>query len=320
LSAMRGFLAESRGVVLTAHALARDLATAQAVETLREVDVRSIVLKGPAIARWLYEDGAPRPYSDSDLLVSPARLGPAAGALESIGYSLVLDDRLAPSGDAHHLMWRRDRDGAKLELHWRLPGVRASTAVAWRRLSAETDRALLAGSEVEFLALPARALHLALHATQDAPERLKPLEDLRRGLRVADGTCWRAAAALAAVLSAQDAFAAGLRAIPEGAVVAAELGLPAARRASVVDMRASGASVRAVNFQRLLSERGPIGTARALGRVVIPSVAFMRWRYAEAERGPASLAAAYVQRWASLWRDLVPVLRSIVRVNARSRR
>src|SRR3954454_817802 len=110
---MREVIAESRAVVLTAHALGRDLATAEAVEALRGVGVRSIVLKGPSIARWLYDDGSPRPYGDSDLLVSPERLGPAASALESIEYSLVLDDRLAPSGDAHHLMWERDRDGAK---------------------------------------------------------------------------------------------------------------------------------------------------------------------------------------------------------------
>src|SRR3954452_13231841 len=83
----------------------------------------------------------------------------------------------------------------------------------------------------------------ALHAAQHAPERPKPLEDLRRGLRVADRSCWRAAAALAAARSAQGAFAAGLRAIPEGVELAAALGLPPARRPTLVDMRAAGASV-----------------------------------------------------------------------------
>src|SRR5215217_1954268 len=160
---MREVLAESRAVVLTAHALARDLMTAEAVEALRRVGVRSIVLKGPSIARWLYADGCPRPYTDSDLLVSPGRLRAAAGALESIGYSLVFDDRVSPAADAHHLLWQRDRDGATV----------------------------------------------ALHAMQHAPERGKPLEDLRRGLRLADESCWRTAARLAAELGAQDAFAAG---------------------------------------------------------------------------------------------------------------
>src|SRR5215208_7059254 len=148
---MREVLAESRAVVLTAHALARDVMTAEAVEALRRMGVRTIVLKGPSIARWLYDDGCPRPYADSDLLVSPGRLRPAAGALESIGYSLVLDDRVAPGADPHHLLWQRDRDGATVELHWRLPGVLTSRDTAWRRLSAKTETALLAGAEVEFL-------------------------------------------------------------------------------------------------------------------------------------------------------------------------
>ena len=33
--------------------------------------IQSILLKGPAIARWLYGDGTPRPYGDADLMVSP---------------------------------------------------------------------------------------------------------------------------------------------------------------------------------------------------------------------------------------------------------
>ena len=316
---MPGILAGSRAVVVTAHALARDLVTAEAVGALRDVEVRSIVLKGPSIARWLYADGFPRPYGDSDLLVTPRRLGPAESALESIGYSLVIDDRLAPAGEAHHLVFRRDRDGATLELHWRLPGIRSSADAAWRRLSAQTETALLAGAEVEFLSLPARALHLALHAMQHAPGRPKPVEDLRRGLRVADRSCWRAAAGLAVALRAEDAFAVGLRTIPEGAELAAQLGLPPARRATLVEMRAAGASVWSVNLQGLLCSHRPLGVARALLRVAVPRVSYMRFRYPEAHRGPASLAAAYARRWASLVRDLVPVLRSVARANARSR-
>lgn len=299
-------------MVVTAHALVRDLMTAEAVEALRGVGVRSIVLKGPSIARWLYGDGSPRPYADSDLLVSPGVLRSAAQALESIGYSLIADDRVAPAPDAHHLLWQRDRDSSKVELHWRLPGVRSSADVAWRRLSAETQTALLAGAEVEFLTLPARALHLALHAMQH-PSEWKPLQDLRRGLRVADRSCWREAAGLAAALGAQDAFAAGLRTIPEGAELAAGLRLAPARYARVVELRAAGASSWSVNLQLLLCQHGPLGVGRALLRVAVPSVAYMRFRYPAAQGSRASLVAVYAQRWACLVRDLVPVLRSIGR-------
>jgi hypothetical protein len=161
----------------TAHALARDVVTAEAVDVLRGAGVRSIVLKGASFARWLYSDGSPRPYADSDLLVAPSQIERAARALESVGYSLVLDDRIAPGADAHHQICQRGRDGATVELHWRLPGVRVAPEVAWRRFAAETETTSLAGAEVEFLSVSARALHLALHAAQHAGLR-DPLEAL----------------------------------------------------------------------------------------------------------------------------------------------
>ena len=312
---MRDVLAESRAVVVTAHALARDLMTAEAVQALRRAGVRSVVLKGPSIARWLYADGHPRPYSDTDLLVGPADLEPAADALRSIGYSLFLDDRIAPGADAHHVVWRREGDGAVVELHWRLPGVRLSPEAAWRRLSTETETTYLAGAEVEFLGLHARALHLALHATQHGEDRWKALEDLRRGIRCVDDAGWRATAQMAAALGARDAFAAGLRAIPEGAAVAAALELPPARLSTLVEMRAAGASDRSVALQRLLSQQQPLAVARALLDVAFPPVDYMRFRYPEAGKGRAALALAYARRWWSQGRDVVPVLRRVVRAN-----
>jgi len=316
---MREVLAESRAVVLTAHALALDVMTAKAVEALRRAGVRSIVLKGPSIARWLYAEGSPRPYADTDLLVSPAELESAGRALESIGYSLVIDDRISPMADPHHLEWRHGTDGARLDLHWRLAGIRSPPELAWQRFAAATETTQLAGTEVEFLGVPARVLHLALHARQDVVVRAKPLEDLRRGVRLLDEPCWRAAAELAAGLDATDAFAAGLRAIPEGAAMAADLALPAARLSTVVEMRAAGASLRSVHLQRLWCQRGPLGTARALLRVAVPPVAYMRFHSGEARVGRARLAAAYARRLVSLVGDIVPVLRSVVRANARPR-
>jgi hypothetical protein len=277
------------------------------------------VLKGPAIARWLYADGHPRPYSDTDLLVSPVDLEPAAEALRSIGYRLFLDDRIAPGADAHHVVWHRDGDGAVVELHWRLAGVRLSPDAAWQRLSAETETTYLAGGEVEFLGLPARALHLALHATQHGEDRWKALEDLRRGLRLVDDACWRAAAHKAAALDAQDAFAAGLRVIPEGTQLAAALKLPRTRLSTMVEMRAAGASDRSIALQRLLSQQRPLAVARALLHVVVPPPDYMRFRYAEARTGRAALLLAYPRRWCSQARDVVPVLRRVVRANREPR-
>ena len=49
--------------------------------------VRSILLKGPAVARWLYGPGEPRRYSDIDLLVGEADLA-AAGRSARAGSGL----------------------------------------------------------------------------------------------------------------------------------------------------------------------------------------------------------------------------------------
>jgi putative nucleotidyltransferase-like protein len=62
---------EATDVMLVAAALVLDTAAAGVVAALSEGGVRSILLKGPATAQALYGDGAPRPYSDVDLLVAP---------------------------------------------------------------------------------------------------------------------------------------------------------------------------------------------------------------------------------------------------------
>jgi hypothetical protein len=309
----------ARAHIPTARSLALDLVTAEAVEALRAVGVRSIVLKGPAIARWLYEDGAPRPYGDSDVLVDPDRLDTAARALAAIGLRKLIDARLIPGVVGHHLVLHRSRDAAFLDLHWRLPFTAAPPDTAWRLLSAGTETTKIAGVEVEVLGLPARTLHLALHAAQHGASASRPLEDLRRGVRLVDESGWRAAAELATALEARDGFAAGLRAIPEGAELAARLDLPRARLSTVVELLATGAPDRAVAVQRLVCERGAWRAVPSVLRAAFPSAEFMRFRYPAAQRGRAALAAAYGRRLASLARDAVPVLLSVVRVNVRSR-
>ena len=67
--------------------LALEAATAQVVGSLSGLGVRSILLKGPALAGWLY--GAPdqRPYGDVDLLVAPHQFDLAETCLGPLGFS-----------------------------------------------------------------------------------------------------------------------------------------------------------------------------------------------------------------------------------------
>jgi hypothetical protein len=61
-------------------------ATAEAVQALRDQGVRAILIKGPTIAQWLYDDPADRPYQDIDLMVAPDRYGTAEEILGGLGY------------------------------------------------------------------------------------------------------------------------------------------------------------------------------------------------------------------------------------------
>ena len=49
-----------------------DAVTAEVVGAFAAVGIPSILLKGPALVRWLYPAGEGRPYLDSDLLVPHA--------------------------------------------------------------------------------------------------------------------------------------------------------------------------------------------------------------------------------------------------------
>src|SRR3954463_13466769 len=99
-----------------------DWCTAQAVKALRAEGVRPLLLKGPAVARWLYaENPRRRPYVDVDLLVAPDERAAAERALAALGY-----DRPARTWRAeeppHAMEWARPSDGAVVDLHRTLHG------------------------------------------------------------------------------------------------------------------------------------------------------------------------------------------------------
>ena len=48
--------------------------------------VPALLLKGPAFARWLYDDSRERSYRDIDLLVAPERIAAAGAALSELGF------------------------------------------------------------------------------------------------------------------------------------------------------------------------------------------------------------------------------------------
>jgi len=300
-----------------ARSLLADATTYEVTTAFRRANIRSILLKGPTIATWLYEHVSMRPYVDSDLMIAVGDLDRAEEVLAALGFeqepisaSTRFDD--IPHGLPWHAHnWVRWRDGAGLDLHRTLIGAAAEPEEVWRVLSAQTVGMQIGDLEVEALPEPARAVHVALHAAQDGGLR-KPLQDLERAIDRLPIEGWEQAARLAERLDAAPAFAAGLRLLRAGERLASQLGLPAEAPLSV-RLRASGAPHSALSLEWLTRIHGIRSKALYAFQKAFPPKAYMRAWSPLTERG---LAAAYVHR--VLW--LISATGSAVRWCWRGRR
>ena len=288
-----------------------ELRVAEAAATLSDAGIRSVVLKGPSIGRWLYDTTQERSYGDSDLLVAPGDVPAAEKVIISLGYRR-LSETLTGDRPREALYWMRSNDGAALDLHQTLPGVEVSPETAWLLLSGETEVLTLRGVEVEVLNQPARALHLALHAADHGFTSDRPLKELALALGTLPEDLWREAADMAVPLEATAAFAAGLRLVPEGAELAARLCLPDNDSVEVA-LRASPATRHALGLQWLLQTQGLGAKASLLVRKLAPPPAYMRAWSRLAQKGGPGLILAY------LWRPLYLFLVAIPTVLAWSR-
>jgi hypothetical protein len=277
--------------------MAIDLVTAEVMGALEHARVGARLLKGPVIAQWLYADGALREYGDTDVLVAPELEDEAEDVLRSLGFVASPGVGRPDPGVARNHIWFRGEE--VVELHVTLPGLRADPALVWSELSAGTDAIEVARTAVPALSLPARLLHVALHAAQHGRAEERPIEDLRRALEQVGRSDWADAADMARRLDAQDAMLAGLCLAPGGTELAAALDLqPGDDRA--VALRAASAPPMAMGLERLARGAGFSGRIRHVLRVLFPTPAFLRWWTPLAQRGPAGLVAAYAWRYVYL--------------------
>ncbi|HEV2070899.1 MAG TPA: nucleotidyltransferase family protein [Acidimicrobiales bacterium] len=273
---------------LVARSLRLDYEAGVAVEHLRAAGVPSILLKGAAIATWLYQGGEVRPYQDVDLLVSPSRLDTAIAALAELGYA----DELVNAHPAEFGPKERELVGpgnVHIDLHHGLIGVSAPSQRCWDVLVGRTTAFQLTPSvQVQVLDPAARAMHLALHAAQNGPIDVKALADLERGLGKLSREEWGEAARVAEQLEATEAFAAGLRLLPGGERLAEELALP--RRMTVeLALRTRSAPQDALFFERLAQVPGARGKAWVFARKVFPTAALLHANSPLARRGRLGL-------------------------------
>jgi hypothetical protein len=207
-------------------ALRTDIATAQLFAALGREGLEGLLLRGPVIAHHLYPAGG-RTYADCDLLV-PRRDRPRVEALlPSLGYTP--DIRVT-----HARHWARASDGAEVDLHHSLWGVRSGTRGVWQAYARHASPIEVAGAVVAGLDEVATALVVGLHAAEHASGVAHPFEDLARALALWDERVWEGAFALATDTGSSFVFREGLTMLPAGRVMLEKLGIAPAMSTQAV--------------------------------------------------------------------------------------
>lgn len=290
-----------------AQTLMVDAATAEVIGALALRAVDCILLRGPAVARRLYDAVELRSYIDADLLVSPHQVIKAEGALAAIGFAPVADDGdLSRHRPVHAREWQRGI--VSVDLHRRVAGCTAPDDVTWQTFYEHSEVVNLAGASARIPSPATLALIVALHAAHNGPRMPKPLADLARALERFDDATWDEASQLAERADAMPAFAAGLRLLPAGVA-------RAPRVAPTIDvaLRSSGAPPLSLGIDWLLRTRGFREKAALVKHVVLPpSGALRTWRPL-ARRGRTGLIAAYVSHPFWLIGHTIPSLRAVMR-------
>lgn len=284
---------------LAAESLLIDHWTAEAVTALHAGSVRPILLKGPAVARWLYaDDPAARGYADIDLLVAPLQMEAARTVLRGLGYEAPPHIWVDGDVPAHDGAWTRTADGAVVDLHHTVHGCELlPDEVVWRALSAGTQTMTVGDGQVTVLGLPARALHVVLHMEATYGPGSKPWSDLARALASVDVDVWREAAGVARRLGIEAEMGAKLRRLDAGALLAEQLDLPTSPSPRLAFF---GLTSDQQALARLAVLDGWPAKLRYVRGKLLPPPAYLRQvtspRAPLADRGAVGLVAAYASR------------------------
>jgi hypothetical protein len=180
---------------------------------LETAGVEALAYKGPTLAVQAYGDLSLRPFIDLDLLVRPADVPRALGALEAEGYAPVL--RLSP---AQERAFRRvDGDyqlvhrvtGTLVELHARVSTTRFAMPLETEALLRRAQSVRVGGGEVRTLGDQDLLVVLCAHGAKHRWKRLEWLVALSELLRAGRGDV-EGALLLAATAHARRTFLLGL--------------------------------------------------------------------------------------------------------------
>ena len=277
-----------------------DSATAEVLRAFDVARVQTVLLKGASNRQWLGDaSGKDRWYADCDLLVRPQDGDAAERVLTALGFCPDFETRKMPAWWREHgLAWRSSDDGAIIDLHQTLPGVQVDDKRAWHLLSAGAEQIVVAGYPAQALAIPGRAMHLALHAAHHGPDWSMGLSDLACAVEDVDGKTWQAAAELAHQLGATTAFVAGLAMVSSGETLIERLELVPAPGMEVA-LLGSSARAPALTVERFVRAESLRIRLSIIWRKLVPPPTFMRHWSPLARRGRSGLLVAY--GWRPVW-------------------
>lgn len=290
-----------------------ELLHAEVAYLLRTAGIRVLHIKGPTVARWLYDDGE-RPWGDVDVLVDPNVFDDAIEVLAERGLVERYPGVNRQSTDDHAVTVARTDPEIGLDevdVHHRFPGIGADPVRAFDELWRRREPDQLAHTDVWFPDLTTRALLVALNTARSA-ESTRARTDLSRVLDQGAGVEWDLVVDLARRLDALPALRAGLELDQAGPAVIAAHGLDAVPVDPEWRLRVTGAprtALRLDELTRLPWARRP----RVIGRWLVPPPAVMRMRDPRAAAGRSALVAAYARRLRDGVRDLPASLRALRR-------
>ena len=287
--------AEPPGLHTAMRTLRIDAATAEVFSALRDRGITSVVLKGPSVARWLYDSGR-RPYGDCDLLVRDSDLPVAQQSLQLLGFERGGLYTIRGDWPRHASVYRRG--DVTVDLHRTLLGVTVDADGLWDALAPHRESMRVGGVDVDVLDPAGRAMVLALHAAKDGARDEKPLTDLERAIDLLPLEVWREARGIAVKVGALEAFAAGLRRHPAGRELASTLGL-SERVSPEIALRERPPPAMSAGVDWMLRTGGLRPKVVLVIRKVVPPPSFLREWSPTARRGRWGLALAYL--WRPVW-------------------
>jgi hypothetical protein len=297
-----------------------DQVTAEVTTQFETHGVASILLKGPGFEALLYDAKDGRFYRDTDLLVGVGDRARAEQLLTDSGFTRI--DREEPAlGPApkYARTFRRARDGAIVDLHWRLSGAAAPPGEVWSTLREHVTTLDVGGRPVSVLDAAASAFLVAIHSSHHGTGRPKTLTDVEHAVARLDRSTWETARALAEGLGASEPFAAGLRLTSAGEELADRLGLERPASAAMW-LKTNPRTYGAWALDQVSQNQTARGRLVALGIIVVPSPTVMRTFFPLARRGRLGLTLAYLLRPARLAVHAIPALRDLVRARWAARR